>query len=329
VLEPRPKPPVLPASQYLTQTSEPEPATLLLTDVYQGLDGVERGAVKYLRVMEQVARPWSAYIGYKSNDASPGQMVAISLYTHLSVKILHGIVPVHEDGSAYFTVPANRNVFLQALDRNLMEVQRMRTFVNFQPGESRSCIGCHENRAQVPANRRPIALRYPPSRPQAQPGEVAPRPLHYMTDVQPVLDGHCISCHGGNELAGDLDLRGDMTELFCRSYENMIHRDLVGYIQEFIGPKPEGADAMGYAAAAPPYTYGSHNSRLIQLLLDGHYDVNLTREEFTRLVTWVDGNAPYYGSYFGRRHIAHRADPAFRPVPTLESAMGIRPNNRR
>ena len=36
-----------------------------------------------------------------------------------------------------------------------------------------------------------------------------------------------------------------MTDLFCRSYENIIHKDLVGYIQEFVGPKPEGADAMG------------------------------------------------------------------------------------
>ena len=40
----------------------------------------------------------------------------------------------------------------------------------------------------------------------------------------------------------------------------------MGYIQEFIGPKPEGADAMGYAAAVPPYTYGSHKSRLIAVL---------------------------------------------------------------
>ena len=116
-----------------------------------------------------------------------------------------------------------------------------------------------------------------------------------------------------------------MTELFCRSYENIIHQDLVGYIQEFIGPKPEAADAVGYAPAVKPYTYGSHQSKLISVLRAGHYDVQLSREEFIRLVTWVDANAPYYGSYFGRRNIAFRDRPDFRPVPTLESALGVRP----
>jgi hypothetical protein len=303
-----------------------ETATLLVADVYQGLDGVARGTVKYLRVMEQVARPWSVYQDYSPRDQAPGQMVAISLYTHLSVKILHGIVPVHEDGSAFFTVPANRNIFLQALDEEFMEVQRMRTFVNFQPGEQRSCIGCHELRNQVPQNHRPLALATGPVSPQAQPGEVAPRPLHYPSDVQPIFDQHCVSCHGSVDPDGDLDLTGDPTDLFCRSYETIINRQLVPYIQEFIGPKPAGADAMGYAPTAPPYTYSSHHSDLVSTLRAGHYDVRLSREEMVRLVTWVDANAPYYGSYFGRRHLADQNRGDFRPVPTLASASGIRPD---
>jgi hypothetical protein len=324
-LEPRPTPPILSDRPAPQVASGPEPATILLSDVYQGLDGVPRGRVKYVRVMEQVARPWSVNIGYQADDSSPGQMVAISLYTHLSVKVLHGVVPVHEDGSAYFTVPAHRNIFLEALDENYMEIQRMRTFVNFQPGEQRSCIGCHEQRNQAPANHRLLALNGPPVAPVAQPGEVAPRPLHYPTDVQPILDRHCVSCHGAQDPAGGLELTGTLTSLFNRSYENMIARDLVGYIQEFIGPKPEGADAMGYAPAVPPYTYGSHRSKLVQVLRQGHYDVQLTREEMISLTTWVDSNAPYYGSYFGRRNLSHREDRDFRPVPTLESALGVRP----
>ena len=137
---------------------------------------------------------------------------------------------------------------------------------------------------------------------------------------------HCTSVPGfvpdGRD--GDLDLTSTMTKLFCRSYEEIIHKDLVGYIQEFIGPKPEGAAAMGYAPAVPPYTYGSHKSKLIQTLRQGHYDVKLGKEDFVKLVTWVDSNAPYYGSYFGRRNLAHREDPEFRPAPTLQSALGIR-----
>jgi len=326
-LEPRAAPPVVTGSSSVAEssaTSSPE-ASVLVADVYRGLDGVAPGAVKYLRVMEQVPRPWSVWQGYHANDASPGMMVAVSLYAHLSVKVLHGVVPVREDGSAHFTVPANRNLYFQALDKDFMEIQRMRTFVNLQPGERRSCIGCHENRSRVPVNRRPLAVDYPPDRLQPQPGEVAPRPLHYPTDVQPVFDRHCVACHNEKKPGGNLDLSGAMTELFCRSYEAMIHKDLVGYIQEFVGPKPEGADAMGYAAAVPPYTYGSHKSRLIAVVRGKHYDADLSREEFIKLATWVDANAPYYGSYFGPRNIAYRDRPDFRLVPTLESALGIPP----
>jgi hypothetical protein len=300
-------------------------ATVVVSDVYQGLDGVAPGAVKYLRVMEQVPRPWSVQLGYQSNDSSPGQMMAISLYAHLSVKVLHGIVPVHQDGSAYFKVPAHRNIFLQALDGDFLEIQRMRTFVNFQPGERRSCLGCHEHRNQAPANRRPMALSFPPATLEPQPGETVPRPLHYATDVQPIFDRYCVSCHNAKKTEGRLDLSGELTELFCRSYENIIHKDLVGYIQEFIGPKPEGADGMGYAPATPPYTYGSHQSKLISVLRAGHHDVRLPREDFIRLATWVDANAPYYGSYFGRRNLMYRDRPDFRPVPTLQSAWGVLP----
>jgi hypothetical protein len=324
-LEPRSLPPVSVSSPAPAEAPDAKQATLVVSDVYQGLEGVPRGAVKYLRVMEQVPRPWSVYKGYQPNDSSPGEMVAISLYTHLSVKVLHGVVPVHEDGSACFTVPAKRDIFVQALDKDFMEVQRMRTFVNLQPGERRSCIGCHEMRNRAPTSRPLMAFDQPPARLAAQPGETAPRPLHYPTDVQPIFDRHCVSCHNTKKADGKLDLSGEMTELFCRSYEAIIHKDLVAYIQEFVGPKPEGADAMGYAAAVPPYTYGSHRSKLISVLRAGHYDVKLPREDFVRLVTWVDANAPYYGSYFGRRNTAHRDRPDFRPAPTLESALGIRP----
>ncbi len=324
-LQPRPVPPVAPPVAPGVAPDNPQ-ADVFLADVHQGLDGVPPGTIKYLRVMEQVARPWSVYRDYEPSDAAPGQMVAVSLYTHLSVKVLHGVVPVQEDGSAHFTVPAGRNIFLQALDADFMEVQRMRTFVNLLPGERRSCIGCHEHRNLAPANRRPLALDRPRLDPQPQPGETAPRPIHYPTDVQPIFDRHCVSCHNPDRPESTIDLTGDPTELFCRSYENIIHQDLVGYIQEFIGPKPEGADAMGYAPAVPPYTYGSHQSRLIAVLRAGHYDVQLPREDFIRLVTWVDANAPYYGSYFGRRNIAFRDRGNFRAVPTLEAALGQAPH---
>ena len=41
-------------------------------------------------------------------------------------------------GGEHFTVQADRNIFFQALDENYMEVRRMRTYVYFRPGETRS-----------------------------------------------------------------------------------------------------------------------------------------------------------------------------------------------
>ena len=61
------------------------------------------------------------------------------------------------------------------------------------------------------------------------------------------------------------------------------------------------------------------------MLREGHYEVKLTPAEMVRLVTWVDANGPYYGSYFGRRNLMYRDLPDFRPTPTLETASGTPP----
>jgi hypothetical protein len=282
--------------------------------VYEGLEGVERGEIKYLRIWEQVPRPWTAH-RFWPDDATLGQNAVISLNAHIYVKVLHGIVPVEADGSAHFVVPADRNLFFQAIDEDFMEVQRMRTFVNLRPGESRSCIGCHEPRNQAPPHRMPLALLREPSLPGPQPGESVPRPLYYPTDIQPILDRHCVRCHGGEKTEGDLILTGELTAFFSRSYESLMNRKFVTYIQEFVGPETNAQKTN--VTPLPPKALGSHASRLIQVLRQGHYEVALPREAWVRLVTWVDANGPYYGSYFGRRNLKYQGLPDFRPVPTL------------
>ena len=62
-------------------------------------------------------------------------------------------------------------------------------------------------------------------------------------------------------------------------------------------------DVIKYGEYYPPYTFGSHASKLIKMLRDGHEDVKLSQEEFVRLVTWVDSNAQFFGSYNGRQGI--------------------------
>ena len=322
-LEPRPKPPVLSTTIAEagagTQSGRAE-GTLFLQNVYQGLNGVRPGSVKYLRVVEQVPRLWDVLDKAAPDDGGNGSpMAVLNGNTHIWVAVLHGIVPVCEDGSASFTVPADRNIFLQALDKDFMQVQTMRTFVNLQPGETRSCIGCHEDRRSAPTRQGVVfeALRRPPVRPTAQPGDAtASRPLHYVSDVQPVLDQHCVRCHGGASPDGKLDLSGTLTVFFNRSYEKLLAK---GYAQ---GYNEWNADPKDSAPAAP-YSRGSHTSKLIRLLRDGHYDVKLSQPELVRLVTWVDLNLPYYGSYYGRRNLRYQGEPDFRPVPQLSPACSI------
>jgi hypothetical protein len=323
-LWPRKTPSILP-SQEPEQTERPQTATLFVGDVYRGLDGVEPGTVKYLRVMEQIPKPWAAEIdplrGQDRGADGFGGHIAVSHNAHIWIAVLRGIAPVEADGSACLEVPARKNLFFQALDENFMQVQRMRTFLNLQPGETRSCIGCHEHRTEAPPTRLVAASTRIPAKLGPQPGEVAPRPLDYPTDVQPIFDRHCVECHNGKDPKAAPDLRGELTTIFNRSYENILQAGLVDTVREWAGTD----HAMNHAEAVPPYAHGSHRSKLVQLLRDGHYDKQLSREEWIKLVTWIDCGAPYYGSYYGRRNLSYRGQPDFRPVPTVESACGIPP----
>jgi hypothetical protein len=221
-------PPVIPDRKN-EKLAEKQLAECIVTDVYKGMEGVSNGDVKYLRIMEQVPRPWGARRHYKpkyTQDEYDQQHVAISKDTHLGLKIQHGIVTVEKDGSARFLVPAGRNIFIQALDADYRAVQTERTYVNYMPGEVRSCIGCHEAASQTPkAGKRltPLAMKRAAETPYAQPGEAdAQKTLSYARDVQPVWDRHCIRCHNSGHAAGKLNLSGKETRLFNESYENLV-----------------------------------------------------------------------------------------------------------
>ncbi len=135
----RPQPHVLPPAPAETDSRDAE-ATLVLADVYQGLRDVPRGTAKYLRILEDVPR----------ESVHRGGVVCTSGTLIFTVKRVLGTVPVEPDGSAYFAVPANRNVYFEVLDADRLEIQRMRSVVCLKPGEQRSCIGCHEPRNLAP-----------------------------------------------------------------------------------------------------------------------------------------------------------------------------------
>jgi len=75
-----------------------------------------------------------------------------------------GVVLVAEDGSASFLAPAGKVLYFELLDAEFDELQRMRSVIQLQPGEQRSCIGCHEDRRRPPPRSSPRALAKAPSR---------------------------------------------------------------------------------------------------------------------------------------------------------------------
>ncbi|MFC1600843.1 hypothetical protein ACFL34_00655 [Candidatus Sumerlaeota bacterium] len=316
-LKPRVTPPILP-SMSNPELVKKELALCIVQNIHYGMEGIERGEVKFIRVMSQTPRPWDSR---RLWGGDVGHTELISMSTALAGKVMWGIVPVFEDGSAYFYVPANQNVYFQALDENYMELQRERTYVNYMPGETRSCIGCHERPSNTPPRTStvPLAMKQPPVMPGPQPGDkTGKQVMHFPTYIQPLLDEFCIKCHnedGKPKAARRMILTGELTHNFSVSYENLMERDAA----------PTYAEHVDWEGTfySPPKSIGSHKSPLIRALREGkqHKDLNLPQWAFVRLATWVDASGIYYGSYWGRRVLRFREQPRFRPAPTFEEAI--------
>jgi hypothetical protein len=276
--------------------------TLFLQDVYKGMTGIERGRVKYLRIVGPLDQPWGGEV----------HINRIGLNVDIHRKHIYGYVKVHQDGSAQFKVPANENILVQALDKNFMTLQHMATFINMMPGEKRGCIGCHELRKNTPslASKRPMAMSYPTQTIIPQPGDTGPRTVDYAVDVQPVFDKHCIKCHSGKKPKARLDLTGVPTEQYCVSYENIMGRELIAYMDCRYG-------RSGFHAF-PPLSHFSPRSKLTMMLLKGHRKVKLSQAEFLKIITWVDANCPYYGTYRGKHSPKDKDLPDFRAVPLVQ-----------
>ncbi|MBL7220092.1 MAG: hypothetical protein ISS69_08255 [Phycisphaerae bacterium] len=298
-LRPRRKPTVI-ASSETDDATQKKPGMVFIQDVYEGMTGIQRGRVKYVRVMGALPWPWAE-----------NGVFRIGLAGNVHRKKVYGVAKVHEDGSAYFTVPARENIFFQVLDENFMQLQHMPTFINVMPGESRSCIGCHEKRRKAPsiAGARPRAMDRPAQALAPQPGETGPRMVHYASDVQPVLDEHCVGCHSGSNPKGGLDLTGEPTETWNRSYENIYGKGLVSV-------RHCGFGRSGFRPL-PPLSFGSHLSKLAERIRKAPCKGKITRAEFVRIVTWIDANTPYYGTYRGKRGLSDKDHPDFRLPPLV------------
>ncbi|MBT3382045.1 MAG: hypothetical protein HN742_26040 [Lentisphaerae bacterium] len=309
---PRPvRPRTVPPVRASNLPAEPEPwATLVLQDVHQGLEpDVEPGEVRRLCVVEELPRRLIDSKGIRQ-PAFGFQRVAVSCGATYVPKRVLGFAEIGADGSACFRVPARRPIYLLALDGQGRAVQRMRSFTHLMPGEVQGCVGCHEPRQQAPHHPGVLpAARLAPQ--ELETPDWGEGGFNYASVVQPVLDQHCVRCHGGATPAGNVDLAGDLTDFFSVSYETLARgRDVlsrrganeVSVANPYTNWIPTYNGQEGNILKTAPKTWGAPRSALVDLVLTGHRDlegrprVHLTRGERQRIITWVDLNVPYYGT---------------------------------
>jgi mono/diheme cytochrome c family protein len=339
-LVPREKPPVL------TGTTDRELAgkglaRCFVTDIYVGMDNVRRGEIKYLRILEQLPRPWSARINDNGDVAGMAHKAVGDGF--LSVKVQHGAVPVEEDGSAHFLVPSDRPIYFQALDKHFRAIQTERTYVNYRPGETRSCIGCHETPDIAPSPSAYVskAMRRAASIPQPQTAQAdAKTVFDYERQIQPILNQHCAKCHTGAQPAAGLDLRGDANGTYSISYNSFIKlsktsRQLLGNRKyrdedaasnniEYIHPYQTGAlsSPLGAMLRGEQQTAWDNEevNRYTEKLSQKHKDLRLSEAEILVFTNWLDVNCQYYPAYWGRKNEKYRDSPDFRPAFSFEEA---------
>lgn len=275
-LRARVRPPELSSS---LAEGRPGEGTFFLQNVYESwpLLAEGKGAVKSLRILQVLPKTTphanSPRVGLA--NASPGKQVL-------------GTVPVEPDGSAWFHAPAGIPLSFQALDERGMAIQTMRSLTYLQPGEQAGCIGCHEHRTTSPvAGVTALATQRPPS--EIQPAPKGSKPFNYAILVQPILDKHCVECHRPGKADGGVDLTGTPAGEFTVSY-NALAR-LVPF-SEWKGTPQANSEPLTH-----PDRFGARASKLMQLLSGGHENVSLLEEEYERLITWMDTNALFYGTF--------------------------------
>ena len=200
-LVPRTSPPLRPSTVDYARTN----GTFYLQDIHGGaaLAGLPRGTVKKLRVIALEFR--AAGVGNNGSIGPGGEALVCTPIAigngSWDVKVVLGDATVYADGSAFFTVPARRPVYFQALDERNHAVQTMRSWSTLQPGENQACVGCHESKNTAPPVTQYAATLALKAGPQALAQFYGPpRGFSFPKEIQPILDRHCVRCHQDRNL---------------------------------------------------------------------------------------------------------------------------------
>jgi len=279
----RAKPPVL-ASKLPPGEKAPDTGVCWVDDVYDSRQDLPRGSIKALRITKLHNLPLCCRDTPKLGP---------DLELH---KESLGTVPVNEDGSAAFRIPAGESVWLQALDAEGKALLTMRSFIYSQKGEVQGCLGCHENkmtsRGRAP-KRRLADLQIHDPKPEVDLGYKGP--FRYTLSIQPIFDAKCISCHGLNPQSG-----APMSLIGAEGHANLVARKQVKVIPSY-----------RETHISKPYDYFAGASPLYHRLRKGH-GPKLTDAEWKKLILWMDHSVSEYtlGGYGWNRPERRAVDPA-------------------
>ena len=285
-LKTRKRPPVIPSrttqalADRVAHTDE-SPATMAVMNVYDAdFEWPADASIKALRIVQLFPKTTR-----KADEPSMG------VGNQSLGRGVLGTVPVEADGSAHFEVPPNIPVYFQALDERGRAVQTMRSLAYVHRGERLTCLGCHEPKAAAPsstvAQTAPLALQRPPSKLQRD--VEGSWPLTFARLVQPVIDKHCATCHADEETAPSLS---DEPGKYGWS---QAYRTLAPFAWAKHGGN--GWLSKNETSFSVAGQVGARGSKLLPLLEQGHYDVELSPEELYRITLWLDLNSNFYGVY--------------------------------
>jgi hypothetical protein len=260
----------------------PQTALAGLVNVYNSLYPFPKGTlIKALRIIQVLPKTTPLIdepkIGYGSEKGA---------------RVVLGTVPVEVDGSAYFSLPAEKPVYFQALDERGLAVQSMRSDTYVHPGQRLLCRGCHEPRHSAPivGQGLPLAFRRPPSR--IQPDVEGSNPFSFPRLVQPVLERNCVACHEKEPEAPDLR-KGNWKK--NRDYRYTSYDNLREYAFSFDNAR--GKYDPWTIPRTTPGQFGALASKLYEILSHEHHGVKLSKEDFHRITLWLDCNSDFFGSY--------------------------------
>ena len=262
-------------------------ALVYLSDVYAGggLRGIPRGEVRALRL-------FTYHFLYPGMG---GPQAVVGMEGPWDMRRTLGTVPVEEDGSAYFRVPANTPISVQPLDAEGKALQLMRSWFTGQRGEMVSCVGCHESQNSAPQQRQTMAFRREPS--EISPWHGPTRGYNYDRELQPVLDKFCTGCHDGKPDIPDLKTRTHITD-----YSSVFHSGgidaghfSVSYVNLHRYVRRPGLESDYHLLT--PMEFHADSTELVQMLRKGHHNVKLDDGAWDRLITWIDFNAPFHGTW--------------------------------